>query len=121
MCHSAVGDLSVAMQVDVKNDDVKFAARVGKASEATITNQRSLKMSFRNQGTREEIFTNAKLLPRTDFHAISRYSSRPDRHAEARRQRYLQRSGMDEPKDDSQGLRKLFLPVHRKVRTANDC
>ena len=71
MDKETVGDLFEALQVNVRNDDVKFAARVGKITEAVSTNPRPLKMSFRNTGTREEIFANAKLLPRTEFHAVS--------------------------------------------------
>ena len=66
-----VGDLFMALEVDVMEEDVKFAARVGKMTEAVDNNPRPLKMSFREQGVRERIFASAKKLPGTDFHKVS--------------------------------------------------
>ena len=65
------GDLFMAMDVVVNNEDVKFAARVGKVTEAVATNPRPLRISFRDMRVREQLFTNAKNLPRTDFRDVS--------------------------------------------------
>ena len=65
------GDLFEALQVDVREEDVKFAARVGKMTDAVATKPRPLKISFRDTRTREQIFANAKNLPRTQFRDVS--------------------------------------------------
>ena len=65
------GDLFKALQVDVLEEDVKFAARVGKMTETVATKPRPLKICFRDTRIREKIFANAKLLPRTEFRDVS--------------------------------------------------
>ena len=64
-------DLFDALRVEVQEEDVKYAVRVGKLTEAAATKPRPLKIGFRNQDVREQIFKNAKNLPSTPFHSVS--------------------------------------------------
>ena len=64
-------DLFRALKVDVKEEDVKFAARIGKMTDAISSKPRPLKISFRNYAVRENVFTRARNLPCTKYHALS--------------------------------------------------
>ena len=52
-------------------EDVNFANRLGTLSNSIVENPRPLKISFRSQQVRENIFANARHLPRTIYKGVS--------------------------------------------------
>ena len=71
MDKNVVGDMFEAIGADIRNDDVKFSARIGKMTEAIANKPRPLKLSFRNQNAKEHLFDKARNLPKTAFNEIS--------------------------------------------------
>ena len=66
-----VGDMFREMKAKVDEDDVKFAARIGKLTPAIADKPRPLKMSFRDLSVKESVFNAARNLPRTRYNKIS--------------------------------------------------
>lgn len=65
------GDLFRAIQVKVEVEDVKFATRLGTLTDSAQDNPRPLRMGFRTQQVRENIFAGARLLPKTKYKNVS--------------------------------------------------
>ena len=65
------GALFRAIKVTVNMDDVKFAVRLGRLTDEVVDNPRPLRFCFRSQQVREQIFENARNLPRTIFKDVS--------------------------------------------------
>ena len=65
------GNLFKSIRVRVEEEDVKFANRLGTLSDDAVENPRPLRISFRKQQVRENIFANARLLPKTAYKNVS--------------------------------------------------
>ena len=82
------GDLFMALKLRVDEEDVKFAARIGKLTEDAESNPRPLKICFRNNRVREELFTKARILPSTRYHEVSIVPDLTDKQRKEDKQLY---------------------------------
>ena len=111
---TTVGNLFQAMKVDVKNDDVKFAARVGKVTESVNTNPRPLRMSFRDHSIREKVFSGARNLPDTNFHAVSIVPDLTDMQRREDKELFKEAERLNEEMDEDQSENYFYRCVGRR-------
>ena len=111
---TTVGNLFQAMKVDVKNDNVKFAARVGKVTESVNTNPRPLRMSFRDHSIREKVFSGARNLPDTNFHAVSIVPDLTDMQRREDKELFKEAERLNEEMDADQSENYFYRCVGRR-------
>ena len=98
------GDLFNAIRVRVNNSDVKFAARIGKLTQAIADKPRPLKISFRSQNVRENLFNNAKFLPRSGYSHVSIVPDLTDQQREEDKNLFEEAERLNSQLDESENF-----------------